>query len=149
MTLLGQEIGARRLYDRTVERHSIRWSSADVEPVGDFYELRVELEDGPTEKWIDCLNEEAARLYRAQRNRPWGLVGLSGRTLVVQDLDEGSEDALKAYLVELLRAAERAAEARRNGTRPDAQAAALRHREVAQRMAHRFRAYDDVVSIRH
>ena len=88
-------------------------------------------------------DEEAERLYRENRHRPWGLVTLWGRTLTVQDLEEGAEDDLKRHLATIVRRADDAlgdpgAAGGRNH-RPHSGRARL---ETANRMAVRFRSGD-------
>jgi hypothetical protein len=125
-----------------MERHTIRWSSALIEPIGDFYELRVELDEAPSEAWLDAVNETAIRQYREWRGRPWGMVCVWGHTLVVQDLEEGCEESLKAYLRELFEAADAAAQEKRQtpvDLTPEAERVRARHR-MADKMAERFRS---------
>ena len=125
------------------ERHFVRWSSAQVEPVGAFYELRVEVTGGTlSDDWGECLTEEATRRYREQRDRPWGLAGIWRTTLVVQDLDEGCEEDLKGYVNELVAATDVAAAKRRRYSgqaRVEADRARARNR-LAGEMAERLRS---------
>lgn len=121
-------------------KHAINWASATVEPVGDLYELRVELSaPEASEAWVNSMNREATRRYQEERPRPWGSIVLWGDCIVVCELEPGAEDALKRYLAELLEGTD--ASSSKTPSREDeavAEDVRRRMREAAE-MAQRFR----------
>jgi hypothetical protein len=126
--------------------HSINWSSAQVEPVGDFYELRINVDDtgNPARdrswiegSWGDAFNEEAARRYKAARGQRWGNVVMTGDTVLVQELEEGAEEELMKYLKQLVEETDRENSARPTQTQDDD---GRRRMDTAGEMARRFRS---------
>jgi hypothetical protein len=130
--------------------HSIRWGSSQVEPIGDFYELRVNLDAGNSDRsrnwvaqpWTDAFNDETTRRYKAARGQRWGTIALTSDTVIVQELEAGAEAELMQYLNAIVAALDDA-----EGSRPasagstDAEADGTRERlATAEGMATRFRA---------
>jgi hypothetical protein len=130
--------------------HSVHWSSAQVEPIGDFYELRVNLDAGNPEplrnwvdqSWTDAFNDEATRRYKAARGQPWGNIAMAGDTVIVQELEPGAEADLIRYLDALVTATDEADDRRPAPPNPTQSQAdkAREHATTAAEMAKRFRA---------
>jgi hypothetical protein len=130
--------------------HSICWRSSQVEPIGDFYELRVNMDAGTTDRsrnwvaqpWTDAFNDEATLRHKAARGQPWGTIALTGDTVIVQELEPGAEAELMQYLNGIVAAIDGAEDARRaSAESTDAEADGMRERlATAEGMATRFRA---------
>ena len=65
---------------------------------------------------------------------------MTGNRILVQELEPGAEDVLKAYLNQLVETIDRSADERRNGKVRQAQAGgAEERRQTAERVVQRFR----------
>jgi hypothetical protein len=130
--------------------HSIRWGSAQVEPIGDFYELRVSMNAGdsaPSRNWVaqpwtDAFNDEATRRYKAARGQRWGTIALTSDTVIVQELEPGAEAELMQYLNAIVGAVDDVEDSKPTPSKPtEVEADRARKRLVtAEGMAARFRA---------
>jgi hypothetical protein len=130
--------------------HSIRWGSAQVEPIGDFYELRVDMDAGNSQRsgnwvaqpWTDAFNDETTRRYKAARGRPWGTIALTGDMVIVQELEPGAEGELMQYLNAIVAAIDDVEDSKPAPANPtEAEADGARKRfATAQGMEARFRA---------
>jgi hypothetical protein len=126
-----------------LEKHAIDWSSARVEPIGEFYELHVQLETPhASQGWTDALNNEGARQLKEARRQPWGIVSMWDNTIVVHELEAGAEEQLRAHLDYLLAASSQLANDKSEAkpSRDAAEEAQGRY-ETAEGMAAAFRRH--------
>lgn len=121
----------------------IDWSSAQVtvEPSG--FELQVKLATSTdiSPRWPEVLNDLAAE-HRGQEGQRWDSVELWGETIIVKTLEPGADEAIRAYLDELVESANDIAERRRVDAEKDAQAKSdtqQQQRQQADEMARRLR----------
>jgi hypothetical protein len=85
-----------------MERLGIDWNTVVVSPKAGGLELRVDLDGTPSADWQESCNETAAEDALRREDWNWGLVRVTARTLIMQELDPDGRGHARAYLTGLV-----------------------------------------------